>query len=454
MKMGCFRWSGAAAILALLAGAPVNAADDSGVRTAAEELGQRTNPAATPEGQQKGGLSDNAVRVLMNYAFTVIPDQQPGPDGKQVKLDKSDPNKFAIPDVDARRVIRAATRSAYAEACDLPDLAQANYQALIRSEGAKRVWTEPQLLMVNALYLFSASYFAGNVKITEGDAAASQSSGAEAGGAAKEAAPQQGTDLVTPKRPQCPPEQKQKVVAAINAYVQSVPTAGTAAPGAQPATVPEPCRAHRRDLGGADDTARVGTDHAQPPAGRYRAQEDVEHASRLDPVAAAAQVVPRACPVRDDAGRDRVADRREHHRDVDDRVLGEQRCLRPQREHRIAPRRAQLLQRGPRALRVRVGVALHEGVADPDLLQGRADAGERRQVVGGVVPQEHAEPLLRRRVLVVRGHCGRRQRGDQHRDRPENDHAECIAEAVAVATIDPLTGSGRASNVHKLCETK
>ena len=51
-----------------------------------------------PQGQQKGGLSDSAVRVLMSYAFSVIPEQQAGPDGKQVKLDKSDPNKFLIPD--------------------------------------------------------------------------------------------------------------------------------------------------------------------------------------------------------------------------------------------------------------------------------------------------------------------------------------------------------------------
>jgi hypothetical protein len=203
------------------------------VRPVAEELGQRTKPAA-PEGQQKGGLSDSAVRVLMTYAFSVIPDEQPGPDGKPVKLDKSDPNKFLIPDADARRVIRAATRSAYAEACGLPDLAQANYQALLRSEGAKRVWSEPQLLMVNALYLFSASYFAGNVKITETEQAGDSSAPGTAD-ASKQAAPEQGTSLVTPKRPQCPPEQKQKVVAAINAYVQSVPAA---APAPKPPPAP------------------------------------------------------------------------------------------------------------------------------------------------------------------------------------------------------------------------
>jgi hypothetical protein len=222
------------AVLALLAAAPVRAADETGVRTAAEELGQRTKPDAAPGGQQKGGLSDSAVRVLMSYAFSVIPNEQAGPDGKKVKLDKSDPNKFLIPDADARRVIRAATRSAYAEACELPDLAQANYQALMRSEIAKKVWNEQQMLMVNALYLFSASFFAGNVNITETKTGATPQAGATT--PPKEAAPGQGTSLITPKRPQCPPEQKQKVVAAINAYVQSIPAA--APPPKTPAPAP------------------------------------------------------------------------------------------------------------------------------------------------------------------------------------------------------------------------
>lgn len=216
MTMAWFQWGGAAtaAVLTLLTGAPLGFAED-GVRPVAEELGQRTKPAATPEGQKKGGLSDSAVRVLMTYAFSVIPEQQPGPDGKPVKVDKTDPKVFLIPDEDARRVIRAATRSAYAEACQLENLALANYQAMMQSEIAKKVWTEQQLLMINALHKFSSSYFSGDAKITEvpdeGDAAAATS----------EAQPGQGADLVAPKRPQCPPEQKQKVENAINAYVQS-----------------------------------------------------------------------------------------------------------------------------------------------------------------------------------------------------------------------------------------
>jgi len=214
----------AAALLALLTTAPLQAADNSGVRPVAEELGQRAAAAtATPETQQKSGLSDSAVRVLLTYAFSLIPETTTGPDGKPAKVDKSDPNVFLIPDEDARRIIRAATRSAYAEACELGDLARANYNTLMQTEAAKKVWSDQQLLMINALHMFSASYFSGDAKITEAPDA--DSKGAE--GADQAAG---GTDLVTPKKPQCPPEQKQKVENAIKAFVQAAqaPTAPAA----------------------------------------------------------------------------------------------------------------------------------------------------------------------------------------------------------------------------------
>ena len=210
------QWGGTAmaAVLALLVGMPVSFAAEG---------------AAKPQQQQKGGLSDSAVRVMLTYAFSLIPDEAPGADGKPIKFDKSDPNIFAIPDDDARRVIRAATRSAYAEACELPDLAQANYQALIRSERAKKSWSEAQIQMINALFAFSASYFVGNVKLGEAEPA-----DAAAADVPKQDTEKQKTGAGAPTRPKCPPEQKQKVVAAINAYVKSVPQPA-AAPKSQPA---------------------------------------------------------------------------------------------------------------------------------------------------------------------------------------------------------------------------
>lgn len=216
MQIAWIQWGGAAAaaVLALLVGEPLMAADQSGVRPVAEELGQRAANAA-PQAQQKGGLSDSAVRVLMTYAFSIIPEQQHDAKGNAVKIDKSDPKLFLIPPDDARRVIRAATRSAYAEACQLIDLAQANYQAMMKSEEAKKVWSEQQLQMITALHMFSASYFAGHAKITtepEPGSSAVSKGGEQAAGDA---------DLAQPQPPQCPPEQKLKVETAIKAYVQA-----------------------------------------------------------------------------------------------------------------------------------------------------------------------------------------------------------------------------------------
>jgi hypothetical protein len=239
MSLAWFQVGGAAtaAVLALLATPPVMA-QDNGVRPVAEELGQRTKPAAAPESQKKGGLSDSAVRVLMTYAFSIIPEQQTGPDGKPVKVDKSDPNKFLIPDEDARRIIRAATRSAYAEACELKDLARANYDTLMQTEHAKKIWSDQQLLMINALHMFSAAYFGGGVKISEtpGENGTSTTvpKGEEAEAASQAAA---GKEVIAPPRPLCPPEQKQKVMNAINAYVQSAHApARKAAPAAPTAS--------------------------------------------------------------------------------------------------------------------------------------------------------------------------------------------------------------------------
>lgn len=241
MRVAWIEWSGAAltAVLALLAGGPLSAADQSGVHYVAEELGNRTKPADTGKAASKG-LSDSAVRVMSTFALSIVPDQVPaGPGGQMVKLDKSDPNKYLIPIDDARQIIRVATRSAYAEVCQLPELEKANFDAMIRGEKL-RGWTAQQMMFIHALHTFATSYFAGNVKITESDADQSGSlakEGAAAANAAKGAA-----TTITTKKLECAPGQKEKVTAAINAYVQSAPpaTVATTPPAANPQAAQEP----------------------------------------------------------------------------------------------------------------------------------------------------------------------------------------------------------------------
>ena len=130
MQRACIQWGGAAATVAL--GAAAWRTGQGRRQYGHEARGRRARSSAPSrpqrlDGEQKGELSDSAVRVLMTYALSIIPDTYPGPDGKPVKVDKIDPNKFVIPVDDARRIVRVATRSAYAEVCKLEDLERANY---------------------------------------------------------------------------------------------------------------------------------------------------------------------------------------------------------------------------------------------------------------------------------------------------------------------------------------
>lgn len=241
--------AGATVLMAMLQGAPLKAQDNTGIRPVAEELDKRTKPVATDDGAPKDKLSDSAVRVMATFAWSIMPDEAPGPGGKMVKVDKSNPQKFFIPIDDARRVIKVATRSAYAEACNLVDLEKANYERLMKGEAGRKVWSPEQLMFINALHMFSVSYFTGNISMTEknSDAGAqSGDAGAQGAGDDAAAAAATGPQYITPKKLDCPPEQKEKVRQAIAAYVQSA----EAAPAPSPAPAQAPKAAKPAPLAG------------------------------------------------------------------------------------------------------------------------------------------------------------------------------------------------------------
>jgi hypothetical protein len=234
MRAAWIGWGGAAlaAVLTLLPEGPLKAAEDASVHYVAEELGSRTKAPETSEGAAKDKLSDSAVRVMSTFALSILPDEIPTKSGKMVKVDKSDPNKYLIPLDDARRVIRVATRSAYAEVCGLTELEKANYETLMRSEQGRQTWNADQMMFIHALHTFATSYFAGNVKITESENAVQGAKTKE--GAATANAANGPTTTITTKKLECQPGQKEKVAAAINSYVQSNPTAAPVAPAAPP----------------------------------------------------------------------------------------------------------------------------------------------------------------------------------------------------------------------------
>lgn len=247
MRVAWIRASAAAAamgtaVLALLISGPLRAADQTGIRTVAEALGDRTKTPDAPSDAPKG-LSDSRVRVMSTFALSILPDEIPDSSGAMVKLDKSDPNKYLIPLDDARRVIKVATRSAYAEACNLPELEKANYETMMRAEQARKVWNIDQMMFIKALHTFATSYFAGNVKITEQPdeppaapgAAPAAKPAAPGATAAAPAQPVAGETTFTTKKLECSPEQKEKVTQSIGAYVRSAQ-----APAAPQATTPAP----------------------------------------------------------------------------------------------------------------------------------------------------------------------------------------------------------------------
>lgn len=244
MKFGWIECGSAAAVfvLALCAGTQLKAQQQAGVRTVAEELGNRT--VAAPADAPKDKLSDSAVRVMSTFALSILPDEIPSQGGQMVKIDKSNPNLYLIPIDDARHVIRVATRSAYAEVCNLLELEKQNYNTLMRTEQLRNVWTEQQMMFIRALHTFATSYFAGNVKITEqADSAPKTKDGKAAADAATGA-----SKTIAPKKLECSDEQRAKVTQSITAYVatgpKTPPPAAAAvpqgAPGAPPAAASAP----------------------------------------------------------------------------------------------------------------------------------------------------------------------------------------------------------------------
>lgn len=241
MRFSLLRWGwvSASALFGLLLVPALAAAENDGVRPVAETLVPRAAAPAPAGAEDKSKLSDSAVRVLMTYAFSIIPDEIDGPDGKKIKVDRASPNAFMIPVEDARKVIRVATRSAYAEVCGLPELERANYQTLVKGEEARNVWSNDQIIFIKALHMFSVSYFTGNIKIKEEPVKEEEVTRAPQTGPVQadllddpvtqeEEARAANPPAFSPKRPECSPDQKDKVTKAINAYVQ----AANAAPGA------------------------------------------------------------------------------------------------------------------------------------------------------------------------------------------------------------------------------
>jgi hypothetical protein len=119
------------------------------------------------EGDGNDTLSVKSVRLITGFALTTIPSEIKQADGTVLKIDTKNIEKIMVPLDDARRVIMVARNSAHAQMCDMPELQAENYLALMRTEQAKKKWSQEQMLFINRLHLFTVMWLTGNVKFTE-----------------------------------------------------------------------------------------------------------------------------------------------------------------------------------------------------------------------------------------------------------------------------------------------
>ncbi len=198
-------------------------------RTAQAPEPQQDRQAAAPDQKaeqakpEEKGLTESQIRVMLGLAWSVVPEEYQDPDGNKVKVDKGNPNRYLVPITDARRIIRAASRTAYAQICDLKDHQLSNYRAMMHAERKEHNWTTDQLMFINTLHLFAVMQMTGGVTIE--DAEPDPAKPAENG--AVKAAPSEKPNDAEPAAPVqaragCPAGQKEKVQKAIDAYVASV----------------------------------------------------------------------------------------------------------------------------------------------------------------------------------------------------------------------------------------
>lgn len=120
-----------------------------------------------PGGAEAKELSEKSVKVLMKYAWVILPTKFTAPTGKVIEVDKSNKKENMVPLDKARQIIKVARLSAHAQICNLPQAQAANYRTLMKSEGDSKNWTDQQMLYISQLHLFTVMWLTGNVKLVD-----------------------------------------------------------------------------------------------------------------------------------------------------------------------------------------------------------------------------------------------------------------------------------------------
>ncbi|MGE0766106.1 MAG: hypothetical protein AB7L90_06550 [Hyphomicrobiaceae bacterium] len=113
-------------------------------------------------------LSERSVKVLMEYAWLILPTKFTRPDGKVIEVDKKNKKAETLVPIDvARDVIKVGYTSAQAQLCEMWEEQTANYDAMIRILRSKNDWSEQQLLYITTLHRMTIHMAAGKLKVSE-----------------------------------------------------------------------------------------------------------------------------------------------------------------------------------------------------------------------------------------------------------------------------------------------
>jgi hypothetical protein len=162
--------------------------------------------AATAKGQTQstGGLSDKSVNTIMNYAWQILPNKFTAPSGKVIEVDKKKQEGAVVPIETARDIIRVGYNSAQAQVCEMWEAQEANFDTLMRTENAKKKWTDQQMLYITTLHRMTIHAVAGKIRVVD-----------EKGELKVFLEP------IEPSKEACPDEKRKKVAEAIETYVKA-----------------------------------------------------------------------------------------------------------------------------------------------------------------------------------------------------------------------------------------
>jgi hypothetical protein len=182
---------------------------------------------AWAQAKKASGPSDQAVGMMMEYAWSQIPQKFTLPSGKVILFDKNKRSEIEVPMEVARQVVVVGYRSYEAEICGLREELLDNRNSMMEREVAKKTWNDQQLQYINFLHFTVVAYTKGQMEIRllpEGD---------------KEV---NAADFPIEKKFEakaCSEERRKNVREAIAAYVKAGPPLATArAPAEQPTATP------------------------------------------------------------------------------------------------------------------------------------------------------------------------------------------------------------------------